>query len=936
MSRYRRPAILSLALYLSYSLVLLGCSQDASQVNPSLLEPLPEQQRLEQAQSDQQMLVDRLGLADIQPVVLQDNPISIELGPSQYSDSNLLVAMDAEVSSLHGELRQVQWLQESGPDAIILDPNQQLTKVWVPSVSERTTLRFRMVAVDGQGYLNSAITQIIVLPPEQIPPVTAAITLQNNEVALDIRLSQPPEQAVELSYFTAQGSALSGVDYEHTEGHVAFEPDAQSQTVYAPLLDVIRTEGRYFYLHLNGTVDGQWFERALLIPLAAQQAPFVAKPEAPPAVYEGASDRSQSELAGGQGAVRVHLEWQGPSDEDTLLQLRVTDPCGVELNLGRTEALCQEALSHYRVISETEQAHNVVWLEAAPSGNYQIALEHLSGPGAEYRLRIFWGEESALYTGFIGPEQRVRVGEVVFEGYDPWSGRILPRPSQPNANLASGAWHNLALDIDDNLWLWGDDSYGALTEPEELRSAVAVAAGGEHSLALDALGEVWAWGGNHYGQANVPADVSDVVAISAGAQHSLALRAVGTLIGWGDNSQGQGDVPNALRAVAIASGDFHNLALTSRGSVVAWGNQQFGQTAVPSDLPPITAIAAGATHSLALTANGRVFAWGANDQGQSNVPEGLEQVVAIAAGAHHSLALKSDGTVIAWGADDFAQATVPEDLREVVSISAGAKHSVALTADGLVVAWGNDELGQVSVPEGLAERQRFESRKHMLLLVLRGAEQSDIRVPEFGEDTNCSPITIPEFVAPEQGYAVAVATTVYLSGSSNTSFSTAGTLSGLDPMVSEQSGTSGLRLFTAGGGVNEGEAVSGTFSFSPSVSEHFCTAGSFLVAGANYVSHAWSPTNTDHGLTEVSLVLPEEVLPGDLLVLVTMHRQEYADGSTNRAVLTDSEFRKVASGNVSAQYVQTTTHVEEYQFITVWAKKASEVDAGRNLSIYSF
>lgn len=934
MSHCRRPIIYLFALL--FNLLLLGCSQDASQADPSLTVPPSAEQVLERAEIDQQVLANQLGVNDLQPVVLDGNPVNIELAPKQYADSNMLITLGAEVMSDNGEVYQVQWLQEDsdGP-AIILDPQQPVTEVWVPSVTERTMLEFRLVAVDALGYLNSAVTQVVVLPLEQAPLVTASVSLQDNRLAVDVELSQSTGEGAELFYFTQSGTAVGGIDYEDAESALIFEPGQQSATVHIALPDAIREVGRYFYLHLGGVLEGQAFERVVVMPLPAQLVPSGAtKPEVVQPTYEGPSDQTQEQLAGPQGPVRALLEWQ--QEGETLLQLRVTDPCEGELHLEHTEALCEDGRGYYDLSSEDPTTHNVVWLDGAPAGDYHIELEHIAGPGTEYQLRVFWGEESALYSGYIGPEQRITVTEFAVEPYDPWQDRVLPRPSQPNADLAAGAQHNLALDVDGGLWAWGDDSHEALAVPDDVAGVVAVAAGGTHSLALGLEGNVWAWGGNSYGQADVPVNLHDVVALSAGAQHSLALHSNGTLTVWGDNGRGQGEVPSGLRAVSIASGGYYNLALTDGGVVVAWGDAETGATAVPVDLPPITAIAAGAAHSLALGANGRVYAWGFDEFGQVSVPEDLDQVVAIAAGAYHSLALKADGTVVAWGDDSFGQAVVPDGLREVVSISAGAEHSVALTADGLAIAWGNNESEQVSVPDELAEQVRYESRKHMLLLALRGAEVSDIQVPVFGEDTGCSSIQIPEFVAEESGYAIAAATSVYLSSGGTTSFSVNGTLSALDPVVSDQSGSTGLRLLVAGGAVEPMDAVSGAFSLLPAVSEPYCMAGSFFVPGADYVSHSWSPTNTNHGLMEVSLSVPEDVLPGDLLVLLTMHRQEYADGVINKAVLTDSGYRKVGFGNVSALYVQSTTNVEEYQYITVWAKKASEVDAGRNLSIYSF
>jgi alpha-tubulin suppressor-like RCC1 family protein len=87
--------------------------------------------------------------------------------------------------------------------------------------------------------------------------------------------------------------------------------------------------------------------------------------------------------------------------------------------------------------------------------------------------------------------------------------------------IAAGAYHSLAVDSNGQVWAWGDNSHGQLginenpddtdlvTEPEEVYSTtmkdtiIGIAAGQYHSLALDENNYVWAWGEDSDGQLGI-------------------------------------------------------------------------------------------------------------------------------------------------------------------------------------------------------------------------------------------------------------------------------------------------------------------------------------------------------------------------------------------------------------------------------------------------
>src|SRR5258706_4451797 len=83
-----------------------------------------------------------------------------------------------------------------------------------------------------------------------------------------------------------------------------------------------------------------------------------------------------------------------------------------------------------------------------------------------------------------------------------------------------------------------------------LKGVIAISGGRSHTLALTVQGEVWVCGDNSSGQLGTGTNVDSlvptrlstlnaVVAIAAGADHSLALKADGTVWAWGSNRKGQ-------------------------------------------------------------------------------------------------------------------------------------------------------------------------------------------------------------------------------------------------------------------------------------------------------------------------------------------------------------------------------------------------------------
>ncbi|HEX5749299.1 MAG TPA: MopE-related protein [Archangium sp.] len=395
--------------------------------------------------------------------------------------------------------------------------------------------------------------------------------------------------------------------------------------------------------------------------------------------------------------------------------------------------------------------------------------------------------------------------------------------------VAAGSYHSLMLGKTGQVQAWGQNQYGQLglgisglivpipTPVSGLPAAKAIAAGIGHSLALDLNGQVWVWGQNASGQVGmgsvggtvlIPTKVeglSGIRNIAAGGNYSLALDGAGQVWAWGQNTAGQvgtgaasASVPSPVKVAgipairAIAAGVNHVLALDTGGGVWAWGLNTSGQVGtgatssavfVPTrvtSLPRAVAIAAGAGHSLVIDEQfGNVWAWGQNSVGQlgsggtSTTPtlvpipvSGVTAAASIVAGHYFSMARMGNGSVMAWGQNIYGQlgngktenSAVPVEvagLGDAKAIAAGAQHSLAVRPGCPVWAWGNNGQGQLGDGTGLSSGTMVQSQLFNTFYFDGDgdgfgdqyiAEQACTPSPGFVEEVDCddySPTTHP-------------------------------------------------------------------------------------------------------------------------------------------------------------------------------------------------
>ncbi|MCG8687151.1 MAG: hypothetical protein MI892_19890, partial [Desulfobacterales bacterium] len=152
---------------------------------------------------------------------------------------------------------------------------------------------------------------------------------------------------------------------------------------------------------------------------------------------------------------------------------------------------------------------------------------------------------------------------------------------EPTHQMAAGAFHSLIIDANDRVWGWGQNTQGQLgsgsisSDPNEPNAPIlalfdppitidSIYAGDTHSLAVDVNNHLWAWGDNSLGQigigltdpnGNDPNDPNDpnivvpievpvpeVNSIDAGRSYTVMIDNHGAPRSWGTLNFGSSDV----------------------------------------------------------------------------------------------------------------------------------------------------------------------------------------------------------------------------------------------------------------------------------------------------------------------------------------------------------------------------------------------------------
>ena len=276
--------------------------------------------------------------------------------------------------------------------------------------------------------------------------------------------------------------------------------------------------------------------------------------------------------------------------------------------------------------------------------------------------------------------------------------------------ISAGERHTLAIDLNDNLWTWGDNAYGQLgngnihssTNPTKIIPDVKIkeiSAGKNHSMAIDIDGNLWVWGKNNSGQlgdntTNMVKNPKKImegtkfVKISAGENHSAAVDVDGNLWMWGGNNSGQfGDdttqsskVPKQISTYAKVK----DVSIKLNNSMIldinndTWicggnDNHELGNgtttksyTFKKISINSINYIENGFFNSFVINGSGTIYEWGNGNYGQLGnygtsaiyYPSKLSlsvNIKMVSLGMYHTLLLDNSGKIWVTGSNNKGQ-----------------------------------------------------------------------------------------------------------------------------------------------------------------------------------------------------------------------------------------------------------------------------------------
>lgn len=243
--------------------------------------------------------------------------------------------------------------------------------------------------------------------------------------------------------------------------------------------------------------------------------------------------------------------------------------------------------------------------------------------------------------------------------------------------LACGDGFSVMATADGRLWVWGDNSGGALgleerkspkqpslRVPTPLQSlwredvrVQHVACGAGHAVAVDGNGAIWSWGNGAWG------------VLGLGDARSVAYPRRVTIPD--DSKRDGGDV----RVAAVACGPFHCAALSDDGRVFTWGRTLFGRLGSGAD-----------------TVGGN-----ARRYGPKATWDGWKRKAA--AGAPGSKLAAHDVPRRAPATRGFLPTPTRVhgvlDVHRATSVACGSAHTAVTTTKGLVASWGLGRGGRL-------------------------------------------------------------------------------------------------------------------------------------------------------------------------------------------------------------------------------------------------
>ena len=290
--------------------------------------------------------------------------------------------------------------------------------------------------------------------------------------------------------------------------------------------------------------------------------------------------------------------------------------------------------------------------------------------------------------------------------------------------VSSGGSHTCAININDKVYCWGNNTYGQLGRispsylsgnnsniPIPINNAgvikknkiISVSAGDNHTCAIDDKGIAYCWGKNDFGQIGnnstdltIPDPVkvlsgetvagTTFLSISAGGSHTCAIMSNNDAYCWGNNDKGQ-------LGTFQFSGNFQSYIDLIGDAIFGSGNpekinipKKVNKNGTIAYSGPVSSISAGYKHTCVVS-NNKAYCWGDNSSNQLGL--GLVSLNKYAL----PVSVATLFTAISG--------------KNIKSISGGNGHTCAIdnnTGNRKAYCWGSGSFGQIGDGETSSKR----------------------------------------------------------------------------------------------------------------------------------------------------------------------------------------------------------------------------------------
>jgi len=382
-----------------------------------------------------------------------------------------------------------------------------------------------------------------------------------------------------------------------------------------------------------------------------------------------------------------------------------------------------------------------------------------------------WGSNS---HGELGLNDRIHRSSPVQIGTSSWTSISV------NGNMGSYGTA-LALRADNTLWSWGGNTFGELGLNNILHRSSPVQIGtgtwskliqnggipSPNSAAIDSNQKLWSWGNNTGGllglgdqvhrSSPVQVGTSNWLMVSAGTDMMAGITVSGALFAWGSNTNGQLGINSTISRSSpvligidswamITSGKNMTMGITTGGELYTWGHGTYigdGYGISRSSPVQITALTTspltvsynsylttigstgtswvyingGSANKLAIRNDGKLFAWGSNGYGQlginstndrsSPVQIGTSSWTTAILGNGSTFAIRNDGSLWTWGDNTYGQLGLNDKVHRSSPVQVGTDYNwthvnggfqaLAIKNNGSLWAWGYNGLGSLGL-----------------------------------------------------------------------------------------------------------------------------------------------------------------------------------------------------------------------------------------------